>query len=248
MPRPVEVLERIASSGEAVFAFDANDLIVLWNKACERLLGRAAYQVLGHRCYDVLCGRDVYGNPYCCQSCPVVTEARAHPERELHPFLLDVAIGEGRTRRVSVTPFAIPGGHPALATIVHVVRDPGAAASPLERELAEASAASVNPSPRRAGPGRFEQLSAREKEILRKMAEGLSTPAIAAALFISPVTVRNHVARILSKLGVHTKLAAVAFAYRHDLIGADSSPLPTIPSPPKSRSARAGVSPAARRR
>src|SRR5215472_7157946 len=105
MARPVEVLERIAASDDAVFAFDASDLIVLWNKACERLLGRPAYQALGHRCYDVLRGRDVYGNQYCCASCPIVTQARNHPEQELHPFLLDVTFG-GRTRRVSVTPFA----------------------------------------------------------------------------------------------------------------------------------------------
>jgi DNA-binding CsgD family transcriptional regulator len=230
MPRPVEVLERIAASSDAVFAFDANDLIVLWNKGCERLLGRAAYQVLGRRCYDVLCGRDVYGNQYCSANCPVVTQARIHPEQELHPFLLDVPITGGRTRRVSVTPYPIPGGRPELATIVHVVKDPDAAASPLERELAEASAAPGDLPLRRARPRRLEELSDREREILRKLAEGLSTSAIASGLFISPVTVRNHVARILGKLGVHTKLAAVALAYQQGLVGPDLPTLPTVPA------------------
>ena len=37
-------------------------------------------------------------------------------------------------------------------------------------------------------------------------------------LFISPVTVRNHIQNLLHKLDVHTKLAAVVFAYRHELI------------------------------
>jgi DNA-binding CsgD family transcriptional regulator len=237
MARPVEVLERIAASDDAVFAFDANDLIVLWNKSCERLLGRPAYQVLGHRCYDVLCGRDVYGNQYCSASCPVVTQARVHPEQKLHTFLLDVNAGGGRTRRVSVTPFAISGGHPALATIVHVVREPDAPATPLERELAEAAATPTETPPRHLRPGRFAELSNREKEVLRKMAEGLSTPVIASALFISPVTVRNHVARILSKLDVHTKLAAVAFAYQQNLIGSERPSLPTVPatSQPRNR-------------
>jgi two-component system nitrate/nitrite response regulator NarL len=61
-------------------------------------------------------------------------------------------------------------------------------------------------------------LTGREKEILRFLAEGLSTAAIARKCFIAPVTVRNHVQSILHKLDVHTKLAAVAFAYQHELI------------------------------
>jgi DNA-binding NarL/FixJ family response regulator len=61
-------------------------------------------------------------------------------------------------------------------------------------------------------------LTGREKEVLHCLAEGLSTKAIAAKYFIAPVTVRNHVQSILHKLDVHTKLAAVAFAYQHELI------------------------------
>ena len=61
-------------------------------------------------------------------------------------------------------------------------------------------------------------LTPREKEILRCLAEGLTTAAIGKKLFIAPVTVRNHVQSILNKLDVHTKLAAVVFAYKHDLI------------------------------
>jgi DNA-binding NarL/FixJ family response regulator len=61
-------------------------------------------------------------------------------------------------------------------------------------------------------------LTRREYEVLLKLAEGLSTQAIADALFISHVTVRNHVARILVKLQVHSRLAAVAFALRNGLL------------------------------
>lgn len=233
MSRPVEVLERIAGSNEAVFAFDGNDLIILWNKACEKLLGRPAYQVLGRRCYDVLCGRDVHGNRYCGPSCPITNQARGHPEEELHTFLLDVPVAGGGTRRVATTPFTISGGHPSLATIVHVLRDPDAQASALEHELADAVAQPATPGiSRRAAAGHVAALTGREQEILRTLARGLSTEAIAAELFISPVTVRNHVARILSKLDVHTKLAAVAFAYRNGLVASERPELPTMPSGP----------------
>ncbi len=64
-------------------------------------------------------------------------------------------------------------------------------------------------------PGR---LTRREHEVLVKLAEGLSTQAIADALVISHVTVRNHVARILVKLRVHSRLAAVALALRNGLL------------------------------
>lgn len=62
-------------------------------------------------------------------------------------------------------------------------------------------------------PDAHETLTAREREILQLLATGLSTSAIAKRLAISPVTVRNHSQRILAKLGVHSRLAAVARGY-----------------------------------
>ena len=61
-------------------------------------------------------------------------------------------------------------------------------------------------------------LTMREREILRLLVEGRSNPEIAAALFISPKTVRNHVSRILAKLGVASRTAAATFAVRHGLV------------------------------
>lgn len=61
-------------------------------------------------------------------------------------------------------------------------------------------------------------LTARELEILNRLAQGQSTRMIAERLFISPITVRNHVAKILGKLRVHNRLAAVAAGYERGLI------------------------------
>ena len=52
-------------------------------------------------------------------------------------------------------------------------------------------------------------LSAREKEILQLMAEGLSNPAIAERLFIAPQTVKNHVSQIYGKVGAKDRMEAV---------------------------------------
>jgi DNA-binding NarL/FixJ family response regulator len=53
------------------------------------------------------------------------------------------------------------------------------------------------------------ELTLREWEVLNLLADRLSTAEIAAQLFISPVTVRRHVSRVLAKLGVTTREAAV---------------------------------------
>ncbi|MEX5283218.1 MAG: helix-turn-helix transcriptional regulator [Nitrospiraceae bacterium] len=56
-------------------------------------------------------------------------------------------------------------------------------------------------------------LSNREKEVLRLLAAGKPSKDIADTLFISPVTVRNHIQHILEKLGAHTRLQALALAF-----------------------------------
>lgn len=61
-------------------------------------------------------------------------------------------------------------------------------------------------------------LTRRELEVLRRMAQGANTKTMAASLHISPATVRNHVQNILEKLGVHSRLQAVAYATRQGLV------------------------------
>ncbi len=62
------------------------------------------------------------------------------------------------------------------------------------------------------------RLTAREREILELIAEGLRNEAIADKLFLSVRTVQKHVQNVLTKLEVHSKLEAVAFAARAGLV------------------------------
>jgi DNA-binding NarL/FixJ family response regulator len=64
-------------------------------------------------------------------------------------------------------------------------------------------------------------LGPRELEVLRMMAAGLANKEIADQLYLSLNTVRNHVQHILYKLGVHSKLEAVATAVREGIIERD---------------------------
>ena len=68
----------------------------------------------------------------------------------------------------------------------------------------------------RTRPG--SDLTARETEVLRLLAEGLSNQAIAEELGIRLATVRNHVQSVIGKLQAHSKLEAVAAAMRLGLI------------------------------
>jgi non-specific serine/threonine protein kinase len=60
-------------------------------------------------------------------------------------------------------------------------------------------------------------LTEREREVLRLLANGMTNNEIADALWISPRTASTHVGRILEKLGVNSRAAAVAIAFQHGL-------------------------------
>jgi DNA-binding NarL/FixJ family response regulator len=60
----------------------------------------------------------------------------------------------------------------------------------------------------------LEQLSAREVDVLRLIANGMENAEIAAALNISPRTAKNHVSNILSKLGLPSRVQAAVYAVR----------------------------------
>jgi DNA-binding CsgD family transcriptional regulator len=203
-----DALNRISRSGEAAFAMDGAGRITYWNKACEGLLGRPARHVIGKHCYEVMCGRDVNDNIYCHTSCPVAHQARQNDD-PVHPFHIRALAGNGRRTDVEVSMFAVPSYHPALTSVVHVLRP---AAVP-----AEAAAAAPAPvTPRQPVPNPASEaavLTSRELDVLRCLSKGLTTPATAKTLSIAHVTVRNHIQAILQKLDVHSKLEAVVRAH-----------------------------------
>ena len=66
-----------------------------------------------------------------------------------------------------------------------------------------------------------EMLSGREREVLALVADGMTNKEIAARLIISSNTARNHVSRILDKLGLSRRSEAATFAAQHGLLTSD---------------------------
>jgi DNA-binding NarL/FixJ family response regulator len=78
--------------------------------------------------------------------------------------------------------------------------------------------------PRPAPPKEIDELTTREREILRLIADGLSNAEIGKQLYISETTVKTHVTHILQKLDLRDRVQAVVLAYKTGLFETDTSP------------------------
>jgi DNA-binding NarL/FixJ family response regulator len=76
--------------------------------------------------------------------------------------------------------------------------------------------------PRPEPPKELDELTAREREILRLIAGGLSNAEIAQELYISDTTVKTHVTHILQKLNLRDRVQAVVLAYQTGVFEADT--------------------------
>jgi DNA-binding NarL/FixJ family response regulator len=76
----------------------------------------------------------------------------------------------------------------------------------------------VGTAPREELHGRLHELTERELEVLEQLASGKSNAEIGAALFLSEATVKTHLTRVLSKLGLQSRVQAVVFAYESGLV------------------------------
>lgn len=214
-----------ANTADGVFAVDQDGLIVLWNKAATRILRFEAEEALGRRCCDVMAGLDVSGNLLCYPGCQImVLSSREQP---IHHFDMRTRRKDGQEVWINISTVIIPPDGDQPGGTVHLFRDitKERRVSRWSRQSGEGNEGS-SPGRARVGAsssrvpakGLVAMLTSREREVLRLIAGGLTTSAMAEQLCISHTTVRNHVQHILAKLGAHTRLEAVTVAFGHDLL------------------------------
>jgi PAS domain S-box-containing protein len=214
-PAPRGILYRLlVSAPDGVFVTTEDNRIVLWNRAAETLMGYTAREAFGHPCREILAGKGARGTPRCVTGCDVAPMLIVDGLDQT--FEMQTRTKAGDARWLNITAFAITDGQGGGPFIVHVLRDVTRSKHlhKLVRErIARAPQAGAGGPPTPAG-----SLTPRELDVLRLMTAGLGTAATAERLRVSRATIRNHVQNIFGKLGVHTRLEAVAHATRHRLL------------------------------
>jgi PAS domain S-box-containing protein len=195
-------------AGDGALVSGPDGRIALWNRAAERLLGWTRTEALGRATCELLEADPNGGRPGCHDACPV--SLAALKGEDVESFEVQARTKTGRPLRLNVSTLSLNGGARNGGPVtVHLFR---ATARPAT--LAGGTPTSGAHSDNGATGG----LTPRELEVLRLLATGANTRMSAERLGVSPATVRNHVQNLLGKLGVHSRLQAVAYANTHGLL------------------------------
>lgn len=123
--------------------------------------------------------------------------------------------------RAGASGFLLKDTEPAdLLSAVRVVAGGDALLSPsvTRRLIEQVVVTSRSPSTTTSDPRKLEALTDREREVLTLVASGLTNDEIAGELYLSPLTAKTHVSRILSKLGARDRAQLVVIAYETGLV------------------------------
>ncbi len=209
-------------TSDGMFVVSNEQKITSWNATAEKLVGHRQDEVLGKRCYEVLCASDNPGRIRCIRECTIVTNAAKG--RTTRDFDLECRAADGSHKQINMSILLIlgPAAKANERRILHLFRDVtdrrnvehAAAGNPVSHSgWSDKSVDDLSP-----GGYRLPPLTTREDQVLKLLAAGKNTADISEILAIRPLTARNHVSRLLTKLGCRSRLEAVALGTRAGLI------------------------------
>jgi PAS domain S-box-containing protein len=198
-------------TGDGAFVIGADGRVILWNRAAERILGFTARDVANKACCEIFGGYDDTGNRLCYPGCHIQSLVRLAEPVASYDMRTRTKGGKAVWLNVSVLP--LPANGDGTSVTLHLFRDVTQTKELMT--LVHERVAKLR------GDDTHDAVAAtltrRELDILRQLTQGLSTSAVAERFHVSRATVRNHIQNIFAKLGVHTRLAAVAYANKHRL-------------------------------
>ena len=194
------------STSETAYAVDRNGQIMVWNQVAEQTFGYAESEALGQKCWELLSGRDVFGNQYCCEGCPVL--ATAFSNEPINRFQIDFKTAAHERKRFTVNSLVLFNA-PGKEVFVHLCHpESDVNESTVTKHVTNNTAANHQP----------KTLTPRETEVLTLLHKEMTVAETAAALGVSASTVRSHIQHILFKLHVHNRHEAVALGRKLGLI------------------------------
>lgn len=195
---------------------DENGKVVMWNEAAQELLGYTEEEATGKAAHEVLQGEDRFGNMFFTQA---VMQMRDQ-DRPIKPFELHARAKDGTLKPLLCTVLTFRGKKPEQSLLLYQFNELKAHSTPVFLQTFVTTG--VGPVDggawKRDREERSAPISRREKEVLSLLAQGHNTVAIGKQLKISQTTVRNHIQNLLQKLGVHSRLEAIVFAFRNGLV------------------------------
>jgi PAS domain S-box-containing protein len=206
-------------TSDGMFTVTTDQKIKSWNASAEKLFGYRSDQVIGKKCYEILCSNGNLGRVKCGRGCVVISNASKG--RTTKDFDLECKTSDGESKSINMS-IMLPSQGSGTREILHMFRDV------TDRRRVESASVNTNATNLSRGeksgsllgsPGyRLPPLTTREDQVLRLLAAGKNTNDISDILEIRPLTARNHISRLLTKLGCRSRLEVVALGTRAGLI------------------------------
>lgn len=217
-------------TADGAFAVGPDGRINRWNQVAKKILGYSSREAIGRPCCDLFVATDDGGARLCYRGCHAKTLVQMG--KLVPTFDMPTRTKTGRPIWISLSTLVLPTGRARRELRVHLFRDVTTTRE-LLTFIREQHSDSVPLT-------QATRLTRRELEILRLVARGLNTQAAAERLHVSQATVRNHMQNIFHKLGVHSRVEAMAYASRHRLLSVDAGEVKVRPVTTRRRGRLAG--------